>query len=270
MVVTIEKQIDHPFTADRYSWRRGNYQVLPNGNIFMGWSEQGVQSEHSPDGTILMESTFAVKWLGTYRQYKFPFVGDPQDPPDVVSEATGYDDGSASTTVWVSWNGATEVRSWHLYKTTKSGDVTVLLATAEKKGFETNLTSDGFADRVMVVGLDKDDKVLGTSRIIRTSSKNVSAELVAQEKEWTRNAQATGPGRLASAFGNPITTFLFGFICSAIILLIGSWVWKRGGLRMARQSRYYRVQHENFEPFEDSDEHSLALQASSKESLDER
>ena len=33
---------------------RGNFQTLPNGNPFVCWSENGIVSEHSPDGNLLM------------------------------------------------------------------------------------------------------------------------------------------------------------------------------------------------------------------------
>lgn len=114
MTASIEKQIDHPDGDGVWAFRRGNYQDLPNGNIFMCWSERALQSEHSSDGKMLMKAQLEPKWLGTYRSYKFDgFVGMPDDPPDVVAKAV--DDrhirGGLSTVVHASWNGATEVVS---------------------------------------------------------------------------------------------------------------------------------------------------------------
>ena len=67
----------HPNTASpvahydlprgRYAQRRVNMQVLNNGNVFTVWSERALQSEHSLDGTLLMESVFVVDWFGSYR-----------------------------------------------------------------------------------------------------------------------------------------------------------------------------------------------------------
>ena len=114
MTARVIASYDHP---DRgHAFRRGNYQSLPNGNVFMSWAEQGLQSEHSADGKMLMQARLKPDWLGTYRAYKFDgFVGTPDDPPDVVARAVEEDkkeDGMGMRTeVFVSWNGATEAVS---------------------------------------------------------------------------------------------------------------------------------------------------------------
>lgn len=113
MKAEIVAHYDHPDGDGGLAFRRGNYQPLPNGNVFMCWSEQALQSEHSQDGTLLMQARLKVDWLGTYRAYKFPFVGTPDDPPDVAAEVKEpeKDGQNLKTAVYVSWNGATEVVS---------------------------------------------------------------------------------------------------------------------------------------------------------------
>jgi len=275
MTVAVAKQLDHPHTADRYSPRRGNYQVLPNGNIFMGWSEQGCQSEHAEDGTLLQEAIFSVKWLGTYRQYKFPFVGRPTNPPDVYGEVVATPSGGATTEVHVSWNGATEVRSWQLYKTTKSGEPNILISTTEKAGFETKLTHTGYASYVVVKGLDKDGQVLGESKIFKTEiSKQVSASALVAEKQWLASlGEADTDGkfsRLPSVSDHPAASFFVGFILSAGLLLAGLYARRKGLLRIFRSTRYSRLRSSKEDPgyqdlADEFDERSLPLQASRKE-----
>jgi hypothetical protein len=112
MQAEIIAHYDHPKAEDMLAFRRGNYQPLPNGNVFMCWSERALQSEHSEDGTMLMQAKLVPKWLGTYRTYKFEFVGQPDDPPDVVGKTVDLQTGGGTkTNVFVSWNGATEVVS---------------------------------------------------------------------------------------------------------------------------------------------------------------
>lgn len=275
MTVSIEKQLDHPFTEDRFSPRRGNYQVLPNDNIFMGWSEQGCQSEHSSDGTLLQEAIFSVKWLGTYRQYKFPFVGLPLQPPDTHSEARGGGNNDASTIVHVSWNGATEVRTWNLYKTTSKGEAEVLLASADKHGFETKLEHDGYAGYVVVKGLDKDGEVLGSSKVFKTIVNNdVPESALDAERQWLRSMGDHGIlDRLPSVSDHPISSFLVGFLFSAGVLFAGWYARRKGVFRLFRTARYSRLRQAKEDPgyqdfAEEFDEQSLPLRDSRKESLD--
>ena len=37
MTAELDHQIEHPDGKGNYAFRRGNYQVLPNDNVFMGW-----------------------------------------------------------------------------------------------------------------------------------------------------------------------------------------------------------------------------------------
>ncbi len=110
MKAEIAAHYDHPDGAGGLAFRRGSYQPLPNGNVFMCWSERALQSEHSADGKMLMQSRLRVDWLGTYRAYKFEFEGTPVEPPDAVGEVVDGRHGK-KTDVYVSWNGATEVVS---------------------------------------------------------------------------------------------------------------------------------------------------------------
>ena len=112
MTARIIAQYNHPDGPGNYAHRRGGCQILPNGNVFMGWSEQALMSEHTSDGTILMQARLRPKWIGSYRAFKFEnWVGMPTDPPDVVARAVKptNPDECTRTEVFVSWNGATEV-----------------------------------------------------------------------------------------------------------------------------------------------------------------
>ncbi|KNG83372.1 hypothetical protein ANOM_009007 [Aspergillus nomiae NRRL 13137] len=147
---------------------RGNVQTLPNGNVFVGWSERGYQSEHSPEGNVLMEARFASSRFSTYRSYKFDFTGRPNTPPDVVSSVYGTDETDLTTIFHVSWNGATDIASWNFYARANQDGMPVLVGNTTKLDFETMYIADGYLDWVSVEAVDKDGNVLGTSEIQRT------------------------------------------------------------------------------------------------------
>lgn len=148
---------------------RGNAQLLPNGNMFVGWSEQGYHSEFTPDGTCVMEARFSSDRFSTYRAYKFDFHGRPQTPPDLKAFVYGSPSSSTTTTVfYVSWNGATDVASWTFYARATADGQSVLIGNAPKTGFETMFVSDGYMDWVSVEALDADGNSLARSEVHRT------------------------------------------------------------------------------------------------------
>ena len=126
-----------------YATSRGSLEVLPGGNVFMGSTFHSRISEHSPDGTLLMKAKLPPQ-KNTYRSYKAAWTGRPIDPPDVWSRATGSGTSSQlSTKVCMSWNGATEVTEWRVYRITPRGDKGDLVESVSKNGFETCLKSQG-------------------------------------------------------------------------------------------------------------------------------
>jgi hypothetical protein len=225
--VTVERHYNHPFGEGGYAPRRGNYQVLDNGNVFMGWSEQATQSEHTEDGRLIMEATFKTEWLGTYRNYKFPFVGHPIEPPVAVSQAYATPNNSTTTTVHVSWNGATEVHTWNLYRTVANGQIHVLVATIEKLSFETAISYGGYASYIVAEALDKHGDILGRTSIVKTfAHENITAEAIFEENQWLQDIQVEKSAlyhKTKSILGNPFAAFLFGVFASAVVLLLG---WK--------------------------------------------
>ena len=172
MKATLKAVYEHPqgLTDGLYNDRRGNMQVLEDGNAFLGWSERALQSEHAEDGTLLMEARFKADWMGSYRNYKFPFVGKPATLPDVHS--VSYLDSlefekDPLTVVHVSWNGDTEVRTWKLYEAQTNG-TSNLIDSADRSGFETSFEYKGYLSYVQLKGFDKDDNEIADSGPIKT------------------------------------------------------------------------------------------------------
>lgn len=151
------------------TWKRGNMQTLPNGNVLVSWSEFGYMSEFAPDGRLLMDATFASERFSTYRAYKFPWWSRPSYPPTLVASCHGLNTSDLSTTFHVSWNGATEVKNWRFFARANSTSPSVHIGTIPKKGFETSFTVPGFMDLVSVEALDVNNQTLGHSVIVRTN-----------------------------------------------------------------------------------------------------
>lgn len=194
MKSTVLKEILHPDLD--YAPKRGNYQVLPNGNVFMGWSTKALHSEHAPDGTMVMQARMEAGWLGSYRNYKFDFVGQPLSVPDVHSAGYGIEGRDAARTViHTSWNGATEVDAWRFYKTIATGQVKKLLGTRGKRGFETMIEIEGYASYVIVEGVDKSGTVLGSSGVFKTiPHPNMTAAAIEIENLWLLKANSEADG----------------------------------------------------------------------------
>ncbi|KAL4811538.1 ASST-domain-containing protein [Aspergillus unguis] len=166
MTANVVKRINRPDGG--LTRLRGNVQTLDNGNTFVGWSERGYQSEHDPDGKLLMEAKFVSTRLSSYRSYKFPFVGRPTTPPDLVASVYGTDETDLATIFHVSWNGATDVASWRFFARAAEDGVSVPVGNTTKTDFETMYIADGYLDWVSVEALDIDGNVMGTSLLHRT------------------------------------------------------------------------------------------------------
>ncbi|PWY67252.1 hypothetical protein BO94DRAFT_540470 [Aspergillus sclerotioniger CBS 115572] len=147
---------------------RGNVQNLPSGNVFVGWSERGYQSEFSPEGDVLMTARFASDRFSTYRAYKYEFSGRPRAPPDLVASVYGTDEDDLMTVFYVSWNGATDVAGWNFYAQAYDGGAPVLIGYVDKTDFETMYMAHGFLDWVSVAAIDHEGNVMGTSVVHRT------------------------------------------------------------------------------------------------------
>ncbi|HYZ03938.1 MAG TPA: arylsulfotransferase family protein [Rubrobacter sp.] len=107
MSATFVGEYTHPDKI--FSDTQGNVQVLPNGNVFMGWGSEPYFSEFSKDGELLFDASFPSE-LESYRAFRFPWKGQPQDEPALVTEQGPEDE----VTLYVSWNGATEVATWQV------------------------------------------------------------------------------------------------------------------------------------------------------------
>ncbi|KAI2680407.1 hypothetical protein DTO027I6_3589 [Penicillium roqueforti] len=168
MTAKVIKRINRPDSG--LTRLRGSARPLPNGNVFIGWSERGYSSEHTSNGELLMTARFASDRYSTYRSYKGEFTGRPTAPPDLVASVYGTHDEDMTTIIHVSWNGATDVVQWKFYAQAYDRGQPVLIGTINKTDFETMFIADGYMDFVSAEAIDAEGNVMHTSEIMRTQS----------------------------------------------------------------------------------------------------
>jgi hypothetical protein len=137
---------------------QGNMQRLANGNYFVGWGHQPHFTEFGPRGTILFDGRFGRGRVDSYRDYRFRWVGHPTQPPAIAVE---------KGKLYVSWNGATEVRKWQVLVGARKNALRPVVTVA-KTGFETAVTLPAdSAGWVAVRALDGRDRPLRRSTALR-------------------------------------------------------------------------------------------------------
>jgi EmrB/QacA subfamily drug resistance transporter len=137
----------------------GDTEPLANSNTFIGWGSAPYFTEYSAAGKLLLEAEFPGSDL-SYRTMVEPWVGLPLTVP-----AGAARDSNGRTTVYTSWNGATQVVSWRvLAGTATNSSRLTAVATAAKSGFETAITVPQGYESFEVQALDTHGHVIGTSR----------------------------------------------------------------------------------------------------------
>lgn len=166
MTAQVIKRVNRP--DGQLTRLRGNAQTLPNDNTFVGWSKFGYQSEHAPNGDVLMTARFVSDRYSTYRAYKSEFVGRPLNQPDVVASVYGTSNTSINTVIYVSWNGATDVAGWNFYAQAQEQSESILIGHAEKTDFETMYIVNGYMDYIIAEALDRNGNYMTKSVVHRS------------------------------------------------------------------------------------------------------
>jgi EmrB/QacA subfamily drug resistance transporter len=135
----------------------GDTQPLANGNVLVGWGSEPYFSEFSRSGKLLFEAELPGPDL-SYRATLEPWVGEPLTAPAGAARQAG-----GKTTVYASWNGATQLASWRVLAASGSASAKAV-ASAAKSGFETAIAVPPGASSFTLQALDAAGRVIGTSR----------------------------------------------------------------------------------------------------------
>lgn len=155
MTASVAREVIHP--TEILSVSQANMQRLPNGNSFIGWGSAPVFSEFGEGNEPIYNGRLPID-VQSYRAYRHEWTATPAAPPDVVAQL----DQRGGMTVWMSWNGATEVAEWRVLGGDLLDDMAEL-AVSPRQGFETGIPVIEVTGWVVVEALDAWGRVIGTS-----------------------------------------------------------------------------------------------------------
>jgi hypothetical protein len=142
---------------------QGNMQVLPNGNVFVGWGTAPYSSEYSKEGELLCDLQFAGE-TQSYRAFREVWSGRPAEDPAVAAEKGEGD----RVNVYASWNGTTETTTWRVLAGPSPEELDPVGAVP-REGFETAMAIRTDEPYVAVQAEDDAGRVLGTSKAVKPS-----------------------------------------------------------------------------------------------------
>jgi hypothetical protein len=139
----LHEYVHHPAL---HAHKLGSVQLLGNGDVLVGWGTDPHFTEFSAAGGVRLDATLPHGGE-SYRTLRFPWRGRPREAPAAVRRGS---------TVYASWNGATEVAAWRL----EPGG-----AAVHRRGFEAALPVPPGAASLQVVALDARGRALGSYRL---------------------------------------------------------------------------------------------------------
>lgn len=157
--VTLHRAFQHP--QKLLATAMGNVQVLPNGRVLIGWGTASHTTEFTTDGRLISDAQLPPN-MYSYRVYRSAWRGTPADPPAVAAQR---DARTGKSTIYVSWNGSTEVTGWQVHAGHRRRHLTTL-GVAPRQGFETAIPV-GRHRYVAVSALDRFGRRLARSATLR-------------------------------------------------------------------------------------------------------
>ena len=164
---------------------QGSVQMLPetNNNVFVGWGYYSAYTEFSLEAEVLCnvhiapEIFFNLGWVKSYRAFRTSlWHGYPKTQPSVSLK-------SSDKTLYVSWNGATDVSSLILQGSDSDSDSDLHfshsdtftnLSTTPKTKFETQITvTKETPQYIRIAALDASGKILGYSEPMDRTKGNI-------------------------------------------------------------------------------------------------
>ncbi|KAJ5369189.1 uncharacterized protein N7496_008949 [Penicillium cataractarum] len=163
---TLLTSYNHP--QDLMATSQGNLQVLDTGNVLVGWGHSAAYTEFSREGDVLCDvhfgasAYFSFGRIVSYRVTKGDWIGTPDTLPDAAV---------ADDSVFVSWNGATEVVSWRLEVWDGAGLENMVFTTVDevdRDGFETEIPLHPEVTTFFrVCAINADGDILSTTEILQ-------------------------------------------------------------------------------------------------------
>lgn len=141
----------------------GNAELLPDGNMFVGWGSQPYFSEYSRSGKLLLDAVLPEPDVSYRANQIRRWTGLPLYPPSGAARQRGK-----ATTVYASWNGATQVTSWRVLAGPAPGHLAAV-AARPVSGFETAIPVGPGYRVFRLQALGAKGQVIGISRAFRST-----------------------------------------------------------------------------------------------------
>jgi hypothetical protein len=149
-LLRIDEDAGHVFAVQKYVDPNdlvsvssgGSYQALDNDNVLVCHASQPVIKEYTEDGDLLWSFRFGPAGYATgsgisaYRAFVSGWKGYPNTAPKAAACRTVDGD----LTVFMSWNGATEITGWNVYSGETNTGLIAVATNVTKSGFEANIT----------------------------------------------------------------------------------------------------------------------------------
>ena len=140
----------------------GGMQLLRNGDASIGWGSQPFFSEYSRSGRQVFDAHF-VNPIASYEADRFEWSAQPRTLPALAISPRS----DGSTSLYASWNGATDVSSWRALAGF-APNALAPVAARSRTGFETALSVHTAAPYFAVQALGARGQVLASSIAIKT------------------------------------------------------------------------------------------------------
>jgi hypothetical protein len=138
---------------------QGSFQLLPGGNVFVGWGEVPRVTEFDQRGRIVFDALLGSKYE-SYRSFRLPWSAQPVEAPAIAVRAS-----RTGATAYASWNGATGLAAWQLLAGTNSRELRAVGRVAAT-GFETALKTAARGPCFAVQALDARGRALAQSQTL--------------------------------------------------------------------------------------------------------
>jgi arylsulfotransferase ASST len=160
---TMSAALGHSYThtPSLLAGSQGDYQTLPNGNVFVGWGAEPDFSEYAPSGKPIFSASFSAP-VTSYRAFRHPWTAQPVTRPSISLSTTP----AAGFAVYASWNGATNVADWQLMTGPARNQLTPRGGPPPATGFETTIVTATPQRYLAVRALDLSGRVLTTSNAV--------------------------------------------------------------------------------------------------------
>lgn len=227
------RSYDHP--QELLVVSQGNMQVLDTGNVLVGWGHSAAFTEFSPAGEVVCDVHFGASAYFTfgrivsYRSFKSDWVGMPNTLPETAM---------TEDSVFVSWNGATEVAAWRL-EAWDGSDLKNMtfnhVHDVERSGFETQIPfTSNVTSYFRVAAIDSKNEVIGMTEIQQRANEPMKQGFTSWHVVF-------------------MVVFVFGLIPASLYFTLKRYSrWKI----FNRDRAYRRVAHKDEDDLESRDENS--------------